>query len=463
MPKTKPLSVFSLVMINIIAIDNIRSLPASAEFGLTLVSYYCAMAVLFFIPIALVSAELATSLPQKGGIYVWIREAFGARWGCYVIWLQWVYNVVWYPTQMAFISVIMAQFFPGDLATNPYFITSLSISLFILSTIANCFGMKLSSFVCTLGAIVGTLIPMVIITLCALFWVSQGNPIEFQLSNSSWLPSLSDKAHIGYLSLVIFGLVGIEMSAVHAEEVDNPQRSYPKAIAISTLIIMLSLIVSSLSIAAIVPKSSLNIMTGVTQTFSYVVEHSLPSSFHWLQYSLNLMVIVGSFSAVAAWVIGPSKGLMIAAKDGFAPKSLSKENRFGAPINILILQTIVFIILCSSYLLLPVETAFFVLTAFTDQLAMIGYAFLLVAAFLLRYKAPHLQPKYKVPGGLLGLAITCTLGFIGCSIGFAVGFMIPDDLPGISAEAYTAGIIIGIVICSLPPLLFKHQKQSKLW
>ncbi len=81
----KVLSVFSLVMINIIAVDSLRSLPFSAEYGLSLIFYYLLAAIVFFLPVALVSAELATAFPTKGGIYVWIREAFGEFWGFFML------------------------------------------------------------------------------------------------------------------------------------------------------------------------------------------------------------------------------------------------------------------------------------------------------------------------------------------------------------------------------------------
>ena len=73
------LSVSSLVMINIIAVDSLRTLPISATLGYTLVSYYALAALVFFIPVALVAAELATAYPNTGGIYIWIREAFGKK------------------------------------------------------------------------------------------------------------------------------------------------------------------------------------------------------------------------------------------------------------------------------------------------------------------------------------------------------------------------------------------------
>ena len=95
-------------MINVIAIDNLRSLTAGAEYGFSMVFFYLVAAILFFVPTILVTAELATGWPNTGGVYIWVREAFGPRWGFLTIWLQWIYNVVWYPTIFAFIASIVA-------------------------------------------------------------------------------------------------------------------------------------------------------------------------------------------------------------------------------------------------------------------------------------------------------------------------------------------------------------------
>ena|SRR3990167_4254965 len=99
-------------MINIIAVDSLRSLPFSAEYGFSLVFYYIIAGLVFFLPIAFVAAELATGWPNRGGVYVWGRETFGERWSFVVIWLQWIYNVVWYPT----IIIILASLVLASLA-----------------------------------------------------------------------------------------------------------------------------------------------------------------------------------------------------------------------------------------------------------------------------------------------------------------------------------------------------------
>ena len=81
------------------------------DYGLASILLYLIPAVVFLVPTALVAAELATG--WKGGVYVWVREAFGNRIGFLAIWLQWIQNVVWYPIQIAFIAVSLSYVF-GD-------------------------------------------------------------------------------------------------------------------------------------------------------------------------------------------------------------------------------------------------------------------------------------------------------------------------------------------------------------
>ena len=143
----KILGVFAVTMINVIAVDSLRTLPFSAAFGLSLVFFYILAAIMFFLPIALISAELATGWPSKGGIYVWVREAFGERWGFVVIWLQWVYNIVWYPTILAFIAGTIAYLVAPNLAENKIFMLTTILTILWAATLLNFFSIKVSSIV----------------------------------------------------------------------------------------------------------------------------------------------------------------------------------------------------------------------------------------------------------------------------------------------------------------------------
>src|SRR5580698_5186856 len=96
------LNTFALTLLITVAIDSIRNLPASALFGSTLIFFFLFAAITFLIPTALVSAELAANV-DEGGIYQWGRLAFGERIAFFAVWMQWVNNIVWFPTILSFI------------------------------------------------------------------------------------------------------------------------------------------------------------------------------------------------------------------------------------------------------------------------------------------------------------------------------------------------------------------------
>ncbi|HSW71111.1 MAG TPA: amino acid permease, partial [Gammaproteobacteria bacterium] len=159
----KLLSVFALVMINVCAVDSLRNLTMGAEYGLALVFFYALAALLFFLPTVLVTAELATGWPITGGAYVWVREAFGPRWGFLSIWLQWVYNVIWYPTIFAFVAGILAYLIEPELVNNKTYMVATVLLLYWAMTLVNCFGLSIAHWVSTVGALFGTILPKLII------------------------------------------------------------------------------------------------------------------------------------------------------------------------------------------------------------------------------------------------------------------------------------------------------------
>lgn len=453
------LSVFSLVMINVIAIDSLRTLPLSAEYGFSLIFYYCIAAVCFFIPTALVAAELATGWPQTGGLYIWVREAFGKRAGFITIWLQWIYNVVWYPTILAFLAAALSYLVDPAWASNKWFILITILSLFWLITFANCFGMRLSSWISNIGAVVGTLLPMLFIVSLALYWGYIGKPLQIHFSFHSLVPDLSQAGNLAFLIAVFFGLAGMEMSAVHAEEVKNPQRDYPRALLISSILIMTSLVAASLAIALVLPADKINLVTGLIDAFDLFLQQ-----FHLtaLLPLVILCIIIGGISGVAAWVIGPSKGLLVAALDGCISKRLGKTNRHGAPSRILLLQGGIFSVLSCAFLLMPtVSSTFWLLSAITAQLALMVYILMFAAAIRLRHKAPQVVRNFKIPGGLIGISIVGSIGIISCLTVMWFGFIPPTQVNVGSTVRYETLLIGGTLIFCLLPLCLMQKKANQ--
>ena len=96
--KSGKLSVFLLTMMNIAIILSIKNWTFTAEYGLASITYVLLSLAAFFVPLALMIAELATAIPELGGPYVWVKRAFGRRAGFIAIWFLWLQNVVWYPS-----------------------------------------------------------------------------------------------------------------------------------------------------------------------------------------------------------------------------------------------------------------------------------------------------------------------------------------------------------------------------
>jgi len=459
--RKKSLSVFRLSMINIIAIDSLRNLPTNAANGYLLISYYIIAVLFFLLPCILITAELATNYPKTGGPYVWVKKAFGEKWALVTIWLLWIYNVVWYPTILAFIGASIAYLVDPALIQNKMFMVLVVVSLFSIATIVNCFGMKTSSLVSTLSAIFGTIIPILFIIGLGIYWVYSQNPLAIEPHAQNFIPHVERFVDLAFLVVILFSLMGFEMSSIHAEEVKNPKKDYPRSLMYSSSIIVVTTILASLAIAIVIPKSQLSLLGGLNQAFLYFL-----SNYHlkFLMPIITLLIILGGFGSIAAWVIGPTKALMIAADDDLLPKFLGYRNKKGAPIVVLIMQAVIVTSLAALFLTFKsLNTSYWLLSDLTGQLALLYYVFFFAAAVKLRYKNDSRSPSaYQIPGKNSGMWVCGLSGILISITVLGLGFLPPSNmLPGATLFHETI-LLIGILIFVSPPLLlYQYAKWKK--
>ena len=309
--KQRVLSVFVLAMINVSAICSIRSWPLSAEYGFSSLFFMILAALLFFLPVAFISAELATGWPDTGGVFVWVKEAFGHRWGFLSIWYLWLLNIPWYPTALAFIAGALAFTFNPELANNKMYYVITILILLWCATLFNLRGMKVSGWISTVAVIAGTIIPGLLIIIMGWDWLMSKQPIEINISWDGFFPNLTKISQLTFLTGVIFSMGGIEMSAVHAKEVINPKKTYPRAILLSVLIIFVISSLGTLSIASVIPQKEISLTSGAIDSLAhffafYGMEKLLPV--------IAVLIAIGAFGQLSTWMAGPSKGLMAAAK-----------------------------------------------------------------------------------------------------------------------------------------------------
>ncbi len=457
--KRARLGVFVLAMMNVAIVCTLRGLPIMAEEGFSLIFYYLVAALFFLIPLSLVSAELATGWPPRGpgGIYVWVHEAFGQRVAFLAIWLQWIQNVIWFPTILSFIAATIAYVYDPALAENKIYAIIVILITYWGGTIINLRGMKTSGLFSLVGVLLGTILPGILIIIIGGWWVFSGQPLQIDISFSAFFPDLSNINNIVFLAGALLIFSGMEVSAVHAQDVGDPKREYPRAIFLAAGISILLLTLGSLAVAVIVPQKDLSLVAGIMETFAAIL-----NLFHleWLMPAVAVIITVGVMAELSAWIIGPSKGLLVTARDGNLPPILQKTNKKGVPTNILILQGVITTAITLVFLLMPtVSSSYWMLSAFCILIYLIMYLFMFASAIYLRYKRPDVPRAYNVPGGKLGMWIVAGVGFMASLFTIIISFFPPSQI-GVGSESfYEEFLIIGtIVACVIPfiVLYFKH-------
>lgn len=456
---SRPLTVFSLAMINVAAVSSVRNWPTIAEYGFASLFFLLFAIVIFFIPVSMVSAELATGWPKTGGVFAWVKEAFGHRTGFLAIWLLWAENLVYYPALISFIAGTVAYIVNPELSHNMFYILCFVIGLFWLTTLANLLGMRASSWISSLGVIAGTLIPGAVIIGLGALWYFSDHSMQIVYSWDSFLPHLSSPRELVFFSGVLVSLCGLEMSAVHANNVQHPQKNYPKAILLSGALILGLYLFGVLAIAMVIPQGQISLVSGSLQAFALFM-HAY--SLDWLIPIMAVLLAFGAFGTLSTWIAGPSAGLLAAAQEGDLPPLFRKLNRHKMPVALLIAQAIIVTLFSSVFLFMPtVSSAYWVLTATLAQIYLLMYILLFAAAIKLRYKRPLVKRSYRIPGGNMGMWIVGGLGLLGALSTFCIGFLPPTQIKTGDTLFYVGFLVLSIaLICAAPSLILLFKKKS---
>ncbi|MDX8431654.1 MAG: amino acid permease [Candidatus Algichlamydia australiensis] len=453
------IGIFTLAMINVAVIASIKNWPLTAEYGFSSLFFLIMGALLFFVPVSLVSAELATGWPEHGGIFAWVKEALGHKWGFLAIWLLWIENVVWYPTILSFIAATLAFSFNPALAENQLYMYCVMLVTFWAATFVNMRGMKTSGLISTVGAVFGTLIPGVLIIVLGLLWGFLGHPMEISFDWGSFIPKFEGPQQFVFLAGIVLGYAGMEMSAVHARDVINPQKNYPRAIFLSGAIIVALTALGTLAIAMVIPQGKISLVAGGMEAIAIFLNNW---NIGWMVPLVAILVTIGALGQMSSWAVGPCRGLLAAAQAGELPPALHKENRHGMPVNLLILQAVIVTILASVFLFMPnVNTSFWMLLALVSQLYIVMYFLLFITAIVLRYKKPDVKRTYKVPGGKLGMWAVSGIGFVTCLGAMIIGFFPPEQLDTGNIIFYESFLLLGtLLLCLVPFIILKFKRPS---
>lgn len=353
MAKDKRISTSQLALMTAAAVISLRGLPMMAQEELTMFFYIFFATFLFLIPAALVSAELGSAFASRGGgVYTWVKEAFNPHLGFTAIFLQWIQNVVWYPTVLGF-AAASAAYMAGlpALAENGIFVGCFSIAMYWFATWITLRGTTALTDFTSRGFLVGTVLPGIVIVLMAVIWLAGGNGIAFEHIPASvtqvvgtdaahhvhprLFPHISGMSDIAFLAGILLLFAGVEVHAVHAPELKRPQSQFPRAMFLAALISFSLFTLGALAVAVITPYEQIDLQAGLFVTFRIVFDHY---RIGWMTNVMGLLVTFGALAGILSWISGPSRGLLWTAREGRLPRVLGKTNRNGVQINILLIQ-----------------------------------------------------------------------------------------------------------------------------
>ena len=459
------MGVFTLAMINVSAIVSLRGLPAESTYGLSSAFYYIFAAIFFLIPVSLVAAELTTGWPQKGGVFRWVGEAFGTRFGFLAIWLQWIESTIWFPTVLTFAAVSIAFIGPhkswdAALSANSIYVLCLVLVVYWLATMLNLRGMRTSGAITKWGTLLGTVLPAAVLVAMGLVYWATGNHIDINMDARRFFPDLTNFDNIVLAASIFLFYAGMEMSAVHVKDVHNPGRNYPMAIGIASVLTVLIFVFGTLAIGFIIPKNEINLVQSLLVAYDRLFAHF---GVQWLGSVIAVCLAFGVLAQVVAWVGGPSKGLLEVGRAGYLPVFMQHTNRNGVQKSILIIQGIIVTLLSIFFVVLPsVQTAYQIITQLTIILYLIMYMLMFAAAIYLRHKEPHTPRSFRVPGGrTLGMWIVAGVGMLGCLLAFFFSFIPPAQIPVGSPAVYVGILVAGTVIfAGIPFIIYACRKPG---
>jgi len=456
---SKKIGVSQLVLISVSAIVSLKSLPLFAEMGLSIIFFLGIATICFFIPISMAIAELSSTWPVSGGCYMWIQKAYGKSMAFFVMWAYWMESIIWFPTMLIFIVAMLAHvlspIYP-NLENNSFFLVSGIVLVFWLLTYFNFYGVRVSANFSIFGVIVGTVIPVFLIIFFGIFWCIKGGDISIDLSIDTLVPSFNFNSFV-FFSGILLGISGIEIIAFYVNDVENPNVNIAKAVIISSCIILFIYVMGSLSIAIVVPKSDICLASGVIQALKiFFMKINLPFIVPFLAF----LLLVGSLAGMNTWIVGPAKGILVAANDGFLPKFLTYVNSNNVPVNLLIIQATVGSILSVIFFLFinNVNGLIWIFICLSFQFAAFLYIMIFFSLLKLRKMYPNIHRPYKVPC----VKLFSYMGILICIFTFFISYLQPVDIDVVNKYIYTMMLFFSFVGLMLPALMliwFKYKKS----
>ncbi|MCF3934089.1 glutamate:gamma-aminobutyrate antiporter [Acuticoccus sp. M5D2P5] len=463
----KQLSLIGFFAITASMVMAVYEYPTFATSGFSLVFFLLVGGLLWFIPVALCAAEMATVEGwEEGGVFAWVSNTLGERWGFAAISFTYLEIAIGFLPMIYFVLGALSYILAWPALNNDP-VTKTIAGLIILWVLAfsQFGGTRYTAQIAKLGFFGGILLPLAILVALAILHISSGAPLEIEMSANTFVPDFTQLGTLVVFVAFILSYMGVEASATHVNEMRNPSRDYPLAMFLLMICAIVLSSIGGLAVASVIPKDQINLSAGVVQTFNALILTYGPG-LEWIVRIIAALLILGVVAEIAAWIVGPSRGMYVTAQKGILPAPMAKVNKHGVPVPLVIFQlaltTIAMIVFTNMG---GGNMAFLIALALTVVLYLMTYFLLFLAYMKLALKQKELKRSYQIPGGTKVKMAVALSGFIISLVAFVVSFFPPTGLPGAAgSEHYVEALGISfLVVLVIPFIIYAlHNKSGKV-
>jgi len=408
-----------LVFLFIVAVANLNVVPAIAANGPVTLWLWLLALLLFFWPQGIAVIELSSRYPNEGGVYLWTKEFFGDFHGFLSGWCYWTNNVFYVPTllfYLAGISVYVGGARWQVLGANRSFMVFISFALLWLLVWLNVRGLGVGKWVNNLGAVSTILTAGALMSLAVAHWRLFGLHFslhELRLAGADW--------HlVSSFGVICFGLVGLELASVMGDEIREPRRVLPGAVAwggISSGILYLG---ATLALLMALPQKDISVVQGILQAVDRMAGDV---GVAWLVPLLACALTIAIAGTASAWLSGSARIPFVAGLDRYLPSPFGKLHpRFNTPYVALVVHaTLSCLFIGMSFVGAGVEEAYRILLLLAVLLQLVPFLYLYAALIRLVARTGFVSAFYN-RGTLWAAGIA---GFATTALGMAVAFVPP--------------------------------------
>ncbi len=443
----KALGLWDVIAMNIVAVVGLRWITRSARVGAPSVSLWILACLVFFIPLALALIELSSRHPEQGGIYAWVRRAFGPWHGFVCAWCLWVNNLFYFPALLLFAAANFAVFLgpSGEgLADNHLYSVLFVLGFLWFCTGINIIGLEAGKWVQNLGSVATWIPPALLIVCGAVAFATLGSATSFAPANL--VPREDLLTTMSLWSSMCFAFSGFEIATMIGQEVKDPRRTIPKGIIVAGVVVTAIYILSSASVLVAVPASELAERSGIADAVDLTTGRLGLAGMGALT---GLLLVVGSIGGTNSWVAGAARVPFAGGVDAVLPAAFGRLHpRYRTPHVALIIQgvTASLLFLASVFVSLggeetTVQESYDIMVNLTILIYFVPYLYLFAAWVRLRSETATVPDgRIDIFTSRAGVWLTAACGFLATLIAIGLVFVPPPDTENVlNYEANLAG------------------------